>query len=240
MRGHELTRFKGSIRLAARKLASVVSARRPMLFPTYSPAIADYIERYHDDVRYASVALAVQRLLQEGIEGAFAELGVYQGTTSAFLHRLAPERHLYLFDTFEGFPEKALDGKADNRFRDTSQEAVAANVGDTRNIEFRKGYFPVTAAGLEGERFAFVMLDFDLYGPARDAFSFFYPRLVKGGYFFMHDFNSPESDHAISRAAQEFLKDKPELLVEIPDRYGSAVFRKISEPVAMEVRAQER
>lgn len=221
-----LSAAKGTLRVAARKLARLTSARRPMLFPTYSPEIANYIERYHDDVRYAAVALAVQRLGQEQIEGAFAELGVYQGTTSAFIHRLAPDRHLYLFDTFEGFPERALDGVPDERFRDTSQEAVARSLGDTRNVEFRKGFFPETAAGLEDKTFAFVMLDFDLYRPAIDALQFFYPRLAKGGYFFMHDFNSPESDRAISRAARDFLAGKPESVIEIPDRYGSAVFRK--------------
>ena len=85
----------------------------------------------------------------------------------------------------------------------------------------------MTAVGLEDERFAFVMLDVDLYKPALDVFTFFYPRLSRGGYFFMHDFNSPESDYAISRAAREFMADKPELLIEIPDYSGSALFRKI-------------
>jgi O-methyltransferase len=70
------------------------------------------------------------------------------------------------------------------------------------------------------------MLDFDLYKSALDVFRFFYPRLVPGGYFFMHDFNNPESDRAISRAATEFLADKPERLIEIPDEWGSALFRK--------------
>jgi O-methyltransferase len=42
----------------------------------------------------------------------------------------------------------------------------------------------------------------------------------------MHDFNNPESDRAISRAATEFLADKPERLIEIPDEWGSALFRK--------------
>ena len=45
----------------------------------------------------------------------------------------------------------------------------------------------------------------------------FYPRMVRGAYFFMHDFNNPESNHAISRAADEFLRDKPERPIEIPD-----------------------
>lgn len=226
--GDSLRSMKAEVRVVARKAARLATARQPMLFPTYPPAISARIERLQDDVRYASIALAVQRILRDNIDGAFAELGVYQGTTSAFIHHLAPERRFYLFDTFEGFPAEALDTATDERFRDTSQAAVARTIGDTRNIEFRKGYFPQTAAGLEDERFAFVMLDFDLYRPALDALNFFYPRLVRGAYFFMHDFNSPESEHAISRAAHEFLADKPELLLEIPDTWGSAVFRKIN------------
>ena len=43
----------------------------------------------------------------------------------------------------------------------------------------------------------------------------------------MHDFNSNESEYAISRAAHEFMADKPEMLIEIPDYFGSALFRNI-------------
>jgi O-methyltransferase len=225
--GDPLRAVKSNVRVTLRKFAKLATVRQPMLFPTYADAVAHHIERLQDDVRYSSIALAIQSLLTDNIDGAFAELGVYKGITSAFIHNLAPQRRLYLFDTFEGFPSESLAGNRDERFRDTSQEAVAKAIGDDRNIEFRKGYFPATAAGLEQEQFAFVLLDFDLYRPAADALAFFYPRLVRGGYFFMHDFNSPESERAISRAAREFLADKPELLLEIPDRYGSAVFRKV-------------
>jgi O-methyltransferase len=201
--------------------------RPPMRFPTYSPDVVRHVEEIGDSVRYATLALAIQRLETEKIEGAFAELGVYQGATSKFIHRQSPNRRLYLFDTFEGFPAESLEVDNDDRFRDTSQEGVASLIGDQRKVIFRAGYFPQTAAGLEDERFALVMLDFDLYKSAIDAFSFFYPRLVKGAYFFMHDFNNPESNHGISRAANEFLMDKPERLVEISDEWGSALFRKI-------------
>jgi O-methyltransferase len=71
------------------------------------------------------------------------------------------------------------------------------------------------------------MLDVDLYQPALDVFTFFYSRMSRGGYIFMHDYNSPESDRAIFRAAHEFLADKPEMLIEMPDYSGSALFRKI-------------
>jgi O-methyltransferase len=43
----------------------------------------------------------------------------------------------------------------------------------------------------------------------------------------MHDFNNPESNWAISRAADEFLRDRPERPIEIPDEWGTALFRKV-------------
>jgi O-methyltransferase len=223
----EISPLKVTLRVAARRIATLIRAGRSMQFPTYSASVARRVEEYHDYVRYATLALAIQRLEQDQILGAFAEVGVYRGVTSSFIHHQVPERRLYLFDTFEGFPNQDLEVTADERFKETSQEGVAELIGDTRNIEFRKGYFPDTAIGLESEEFALVMLDVDLYHPAIEVLRFFYPRMVRGGYFFMHDFNSPESDRAISRAAQEFLADKPELLIEIPDYSGSVLFRKV-------------
>jgi O-methyltransferase len=201
-----------------------------MWFPPYPPAVAKRIEEYHDDVRYSSLALAIQRIEADRIPGAFAEIGVYRGVTSSFIHRQAPTRKFYLFDTFEGFASQDLESGPDTRFKDTSQEAVAQFLGHSPSIEFRKGYFPSTAAGLEGERFSLVILDVDLYAPALEVFRFFYPRLEPGGYFFLHDFNSPEANHGISRAAHEFMADKPEYLIEIPDFHGSAMFRRFGTP----------
>jgi O-methyltransferase len=224
---NELGPIKTPLRVAARKLSKLIRARRPMRFPTYPQPVIERIEKYHDDVRYSTIALAIQTLEEQHIEGAFAEIGVYQGATSSFVHQQAPARRFYLFDTFEGFPQGDLEIQEDERFKDTSQESVARYLGSSKNLEFRKGYFPQTAVGLEEEKFAFVMLDVDLYRPALEIFQFFYPRMVRGAYFFMHDFNSNESDYAISRAAREFMADKAELLIEIPDYFGSALFRKI-------------
>jgi O-methyltransferase len=221
----DLRAAKRQFRLKARSFTNYF--HRSMRFPTYSARIGNNIGAFADDTRYATLALALARLDADHIEGAIAELGVFQGATSKFMHDMCPDRPLYLFDTFEGFPDAALEVPKDTRFRDTSRQGVAKLIGDLQNVIFREGYFPQTAAGLEDERFALVMLDFDLYSSALEGLKFFYPRLVPGGYFFMHDFNSPESDNAISRAANEFLKVKPEMLIEIPDEWGSVVFRKI-------------
>jgi O-methyltransferase len=180
-----------------------------------------------DPVRTAAIFLAVRRLEHEHIAGAFAEVGVFRGELSRVLHRLAPARQLYLFDTFAGFHENDLKGEADGRFRDTSLEVVKQNLGNLEHVSFRVGFFPETAGGLEAEQFAFVMLDVDKYDPTLAGLRFFYPRLSRGGHVFVHDYNSPESNWGVSRAVNEFLADKPEKLIELPDGCGSVVFRKL-------------
>jgi O-methyltransferase len=72
------------------------------------------------------------------------------------------------------------------------------------------------------------MLDVDLYAASLATLKFFYSRLAPGGYFFLHDYNSTESSHGVSRATNEFLADKIELLTEIPDVCGTAMFRKVA------------
>jgi O-methyltransferase len=183
-----------------------------------------------DPVRYGSIFLAIRRIEEETIEGNFAEVGVFQGHTSKFIHDMMPDRTLYLFDTFAGFSANDLEGRDDNRFRSTSLEMVKQKLGDARNVVFRSGYFPDSAKGLEENRFAFVMLDVDVYEPTLAGLTYFYPRMTPGGYIFVHDYNSPESEYAIRRAVKKFMQDKPEKLIELPDIAGSIVIRKLNLP----------
>jgi O-methyltransferase len=201
---------------------------REMRFPTFPADVHESIAGSDDYFRYATLGLAAQRVLDERIPGAFAEVGVWRGETSAFLHRIAPERTLYLFDTFAGFPDRDLPpGMTDERFRDTSEEAVRRRVGPSENVVLRPGYVPDTLAGLEDETFAFVLLDLDLHAPTRASLEFFYPRLSGGGYLVMHDYNNSESNWACKRAFDEFLEGRPEQLVELGDVWGSALIRRV-------------
>jgi O-methyltransferase len=176
-----------------------------------------------DPVRYGAIKLAIDTINKANIPGAFAEVGVYQGHTSKIIHTLAPERVFYLFDTFAGFPQQDLGGREDNRFQDTGVDIVKQVIGNLDNIQIRKGYFPETAQGLEKELFAFVMLDLDLYLASLAGLQFFYPRLNPGGYLFLHDYSD---GYDVYKAVNEFMHDKPEGIVPIPDRWGSAVICK--------------
>ena len=201
--------------------------RSEMRFPTFPPLVREEVRHTADPVRYASIGLAIERIKADRVQGDFAELGVWRGDTSRFIHLSAPDRKLHLFDTFSGFPEGVTIDKPE-RFSNTSVELVKQRIGDISNVEFHVGFFPETAAGLEDRRFAFVMLDADCFASTLAGLNFFYPRISRGGYVFLHDFNSPESDRGVSRAVASYLADKPEQIVEIPDTWGSALFRKIA------------
>ena len=43
----------------------------------------------------------------------------------------------------------------------------------------------------------------------------------------MHDYNSPESNYGVHRAANKIFEDKPEKLIAFPDIWGSVVIRKL-------------
>jgi O-methyltransferase len=219
-------RSDGFAALRGRALRPLVR-HRELQFPTFPRELHEAIASKQDYFRYATLGLAAQRVIDEHVPGAFAEVGVWRGETSEFLHRAAPERTLYLFDTFEGFDERDLPaGARDGRFRDTSLEAVRRRVGGSDRVVLRQGYVPQTLAGLEDETFAFVLLDLDLLGPTQASLEFFYPRLSPGGYLVMHDYNNAESDWACKRAFDGFLRGRPEQLVELGDMWGSALIRK--------------
>jgi O-methyltransferase len=200
-----------------------------MNFPTFGSEVQRNAIASGDYARYASLALAIRRVESDGVCGALAEVGVYQGVMSRFILRCAPSRTLYLFDTFEGFPieDREPQNLGDQRFRDTSEEHVRLALGNASNVQIRKGRFPATTAGLETEPFALVLLDLDVFNPTLAGLEFFYPRISRGGYVFVHDYNSPESNSACSRAVNRFLEGRPELPVELPDAWGSVVFRKL-------------
>lgn len=217
-----LQRLKGALWRA-------LLVRRRMHAPTFSEALHERISSRLDYTREAALALALTRIDTEGIPGALAEVGVYRGETSALIRATRPDRTLYLFDTFGGFPPEDLEAfqEGDARFRSTSLDVVSRNIGSLEGVVIRPGRVPETLEGLEGEQFAFVLLDMDLYTPTVGALAFFYPRVAPGGYLVVHDYNNPESNYACKRALDGFLQDKPESVVEWPDIWGSAVFRKV-------------
>jgi hypothetical protein len=181
--------------------------------------------------RYYFLRLVCDQLRKEGIFGDVAELGVYKGSTAFVLaqHARRIGSTAYLLDTFEGFPAEDLIGSDADKpleFADTSLVTVKMLVGEA-NVVYLPGYFPETASRIpEKARFSLVHIDCDLYNPCRAALNYFYPRLVSGAFMVIHDYSSLYWD-GIEEAVDRFFVDKPEKVILIPDKSGSAVIRKI-------------
>lgn len=182
-----------------------------------------------DQVRLFFFMQNITRLEKRGIPGAFAELGVFKGSSARILRELAPARDLYLLDTFSGFSD--ADADADLSVSAGGDYAcdlpeVKAFVGESPNIHYCPGLFPGTASMIPDQaRFALVHLDCDLYEPIKSALKFFYPRLNAGGMLIVHDY-AGTAWPGVRQAVDEFFADKPEHPVVIPDRSGTAVLMK--------------
>lgn len=127
----------------------------------------------------------------KGLPGDAAEVGVYRGGTARLLGRVFNGgRILHLFDTFSGMPETdaSKDTHKKGDFADTSLQGVRTALNGIPNLDFRPGFFPETAKGLEAAKFAFVHVDVDIHRSVADACAFFYPRLVSGGVMVFDDY----------------------------------------------------
>ena len=181
--------------------------------------------------RYFGLSLICDQIIKENLKGDIAELGVYKGNTAVLLAVLARKlgTTAYLFDTYEGFASEDLRGIDANKglcFGDTSVEGVQSLVG-LQNVRCVKGHFPASASELPHDlRYCMVHIDCDLYAPFDAALRYFYPRLIKGGFLIMHDYSNSFWDGA-EKAIDEFFSDKPEKLIPIPDKSGTAIIRKL-------------
>lgn len=183
-----------------------------------------------DITRRDMLILLLRTIIEKQIEGEFAEVGVYRGLTSKLLHYYAPERSIHLFDTFEGFgdrsvvKEKSMSGHVimESHFSDTSLDMVKKNISPvTNNIWFHKGYFPDSIPDdLKNHKFAFVHLDADLYEPTFEGLKFFYPRMNKGGFIVIHDYNAWPGAR---KAVDDFFSTRSEIPIPMPDKSGSAL-----------------
>lgn len=199
--------------------------------------ISDFSDKkpYRSDyIRVKTFELLVDEIRRGCIEGQVAELGVFQGEFAQFINAAFPDRKLYLFDTFEGFDEKELYLEWGNEYgifaeqdthKNTSVQIVMNRMKYQDNIIIKKGLFPHSLDGLD-EKFAFVSLDCDYEESLYQGLEYFYPRLEKGGYIMMHDYNNflTCAKKAIKRYEDGQRIKIPK--VPIPDAQGSLILSK--------------
>lgn len=188
-------------------------------------------KNYFDQIRLSTLELVSYEIYKNNLKGNVAELGVYKGKFARYINQYFPDRSFYLFDTFEGFDNRDVTGERQQRFSsgtqdfsDTSIESVLKQMPFANKCIPVKGFFPQSAKDVE-DNFVFVSIDADLYDAIFSGLRFFYPKLVTGGYIFIHDFNN-DNYRGARKAVEQFCFEQKIGFVPIPDFGGSSIITK--------------
>lgn len=186
-----------------------------------------------DYVRHRCLELAAREIKEIETEEnwSVAELGVFRGAFSAMINAVFPDKQLYMFDTFEGFDDAEAkreiekgycDEEFVETFKDTDAEMVLKNMPYRQNCVIRKGLFPDTSKGLEQIKWGFVSIDVDFEKSIYAGLEFFYPRMIKGGVIFIHDYNFSILQ-GVRQAVKQYEKDYGVYLhkLPLPDNCGT-------------------
>jgi len=160
------------------------------------------------------------------MEGAVAECGSYVGVSAWFIANELPEVDFYLFDSFEGLSKPGSKDKPPTGVyqwkegdMQTTEEILRNNLAEFPNIHVMKGWIPNRFNYIESLQFRLVHIDVDLYQPTLDSLVFFYARMNSGGIIIMDDYGF-ENCPGASKAADDFMADKPEQIIHLPTGQG--------------------
>lgn len=181
-------------------------------------------------MRSSSLELVANEIRENNISGSVSELGVFRGEFAKLINLAFPDRKFYLFDTFEGFDEKDVKIEGNIKvntgdFSKTNVEVVLNKMKYRDNCIIKKGYFPQTAEDVD-DTFAFVSIDVDLYEPTYKGLCYFYPRLSRGGYIFIHDYNDGTRYTRVKEAVKKYCFDNGIAYFPLSDNCGSVIIMK--------------
>ncbi|MGP4043896.1 TylF/MycF/NovP-related O-methyltransferase [Streptomyces sp. 2A115] len=178
--------------------------------------------------RLNALILATRYVSRHNIAGDIVECGVWRGGSMQAAARTLlslhdTERHLYLFDTFEGMPaptDKDLrrDGEsaADLLARQDRSRPIwaVATLDDVKDgfqrvpypadrVHFVPGLVEDTIPAEAPEQISILRLDTDWYASTRHELEQLYPRLVSGGVLLIDDYGWWQGSRS---AVDEFLE----------------------------------
>lgn len=170
--------------------------------------------------RLDNVQMCVETVLRENVGGDFIETGVMRGGTVILMRAIlkaygVKDRVVWAADSFEGLPppnpEKyAADAGAAWHLRPLTEvgvEHVKRNFSRygllDDQVKFLRGWFRDTLPTAPVGPLAVLRLDGDLYESTMDALVPLYPKLSKGGFIIIDDYNLPMCKLAVDDYRRE-------------------------------------
>ena len=150
------------------------------------------------------------------LPGDVVEFGCYAGDTSVILAeamKSTPDKWLYLYDSFEGLPEKTAEDQSATgwRFRAGELKVSPATVAHKFKklslpdpVIVKKWFDQLNDADLPMQ-ISFALLDGDFYASIKTSFEKIAPRLVDGAIIVVHDYRNAELP-GVAKAVNEFIE----------------------------------
>lgn len=149
------------------------------------------------------------------LPGDVVEFGCYAGDTSVLLAealKQAPDKWLYLYDSFEGLPEKTAADNSPQGWRFQAGELKVSP--DTVAHKFKKlslpdpvivkGWFNELTGDDLPSQISFALFDGDFYESIKTSFEKAVPRLSRGGIIVVHDYRNAALPGS-AKAVNEFV-----------------------------------
>lgn len=158
----------------------------------------------------------LQKVMQNGTEGAVVEFGCYIGTTSLFIRRLLDahqdERQFHVYDSFVGLPPKTAkdmsgageEFKAGELAVSKKQFMHEFHKANLKTPYTHKAWFNELTEADVPEKIAFAFLDGDFYESIRDSLRLVLPRMQQGGVIVVDDY-AREALPGTAKAVHELL-----------------------------------
>jgi O-methyltransferase len=168
----------------------------------------------------------LETILLSGIEGDIVELGCETGQTSIYIRRMLDaydeKRNYHIYDSWEGVPELNQFDQCEQPFKKgdcKSGLSVFKERFKENNLSMpiiHTGWFGNIPDDEYPNKIAFAFFDGDLYTSIIDSFNKVYHKLVPKARVIIDDykwFRLP----GVEKACNDFLKDKPEKEIFLPD-----------------------
>lgn len=155
-----------------------------------------------------------------GSAGDFVEFGCYAGDTSILLAEIiknTPQK-LYLYDSFEGLPEKQPQDQSDIG-KDFQKGALTTSKQELKKRFLRtnlpvpiikKAWFNELKPEDIPSKIAFAFLDGDFYDSIKTSFKLIQSKLLPNATIIVHDYKN-EALPGVAKATDEWLQNHPSL-----------------------------
>lgn len=180
--------------------------------------------------RLDNLKFCIEKVIEEGVDGDLIETGVWRGGACIFMRGVLAaygieDRRVFVADSFEGLPEPNEttypSDKGDKHhtieFLAVSKEEVERNFEKygllDNQVVFLKGWFKDTLPDAPIEKLSILRLDGDMYGSTMDALENLYPKLSKGGFCIIDDYEMKGCKQAVDdyRARHKITEEMKEI-----------------------------